>query len=324
MVAKGRYEWTDVLPEKWITPQDDPGTEEGGPWLKERDPEWTPPEFEVRVSPTRDRENPGLHRLFARVPPTKTGVRAFAKKWGQLGRRAGLRFKPGQGYAESLAYWQQEIDAMARLVGLWELVRTGDHQGLAPFVRWTTLPEQWGARPRRVSVCLALKDGQLDPQRAEEAAEKVELICPTDREQPDLTRKLRPYRASAEILACEHEEHPYRAELFADWPEGDLLGPARYYLHAAVNGYLAGHVNPIVPLPDTQAKVDFWFVPDTLLANLYVLFAMELSGQLLAPKECKAEDCRRVFIPASTKQEYCTSMCRVRADAHRRRARLKK
>jgi hypothetical protein len=120
-------------------------------------------------------------------------------------------------------------------------------------------------------------------------------------------------------LACEHEEHSYRADLFADWKEGDCVGPARYFLHSEVNKQLAGHVNPVITLPDSKGAVGLWFVPDTLLASLYVLFALELGGQLQEPRECAAKDCLKVFVPASSKQEYCTSKCRVRADAHRRR-----
>jgi|GEM_PF-5900340 len=319
-VAADGYRFVRQLPAGWLTPEGDPGDPKKGPWLLERLPVWLPPEG--RPASAKDRQNPGLHRIFAGVSPTEKGVRAFAKKWGQLGRRSGLVFGIGQGYGESLAYWQRELDAMKRLIGLWELVRAGDQESLAPYVRFRTHDLPWGANPRDVSIYLALSDGKLDPEGADILAEKVELVCQTDREQPPESSELELHHGSVRLFACEHEEHPYRAELFADWKEGDLVGPARYFLHDEVNRRLAGHVNPVVAFPDSQGIADFWFVPDTLLASLYVFFAQELAGQLLSVKECAAEDCRKVFVPASAKQEYCTSMCRIRADAHRRRQRL--
>lgn len=303
-VAKDGYVWVPELPEDWMTPDTDPGQ---GPWLRERLPTFMPAEF--RDPRSRDRQNPGLHRLFASVADNETAIRAFAKKWGQLGRKSGLVLGSG-GYAESLSYWRRELDHMKRLIGLWELVRKKDAEALSPYVRWTD-------QPRQVSIYLALREGQLDPDGAQALANSLELVCPTDRPQPSplLTR----WRGVAAIVACEDEEHLYRTDWFADWEEGDRLGPARYFLHAEVSKQLAGHVNPVITPPDSKGTACLWFVPDTLLASLYVLLALELGGQLLEPQECAAADCRKVFVPASSKQKYCTSMCRVRADAHRRR-----
>lgn len=320
-VAEDGYRFVRQLPAGWLTPEGDPGDPKKGPWLLERLPVWLPPEG--RPASAKDRQNPGLHRIFAGVSPTEKGVRAFAKKWGQLGRRSGLVFGIAQGYGESLAYWQRELDTMKRLIGLWELVRKDDKEGLAPYVRRRTHPQPGRTTSRDVSIYLALREGELDPEGALLLAEKVPLVCMADRPQPPDPPELELHHGLARIFACDDEEHPYRAEFFDDWEEGDLVGPARYFLHDEVNRHLAGHVNPIVTMPDEKGVVDFWFVPDTLLASLYVFFAQELGGQLLSVKECAAEDCRRVFVPASAKQEYCTSMCRIRADAHRRRQRLK-
>jgi len=310
-VAKDGYKWVPELPEKWVKPDTDPGE---GPWLRERLPTFMPQENAVRHPSSRDRQNPGLHRLFASVADSETAIRAFAKKWGQLGRQYGLALGAG-GYAESLSYWRRELDQMKRLIGLWELVRAKNAEALSPYVRWTD-------QPRQVSIYLALKDGQLDADGAQVLADNLELVCPTDRAQPPLSPLLASRRGAAEIVACEHDEHLYHADMFADWRDGECLGPARYFLHMVVNRQLAGRVNPVITLPDKRGAVGLWFVPDTLLAGLYVLFALELWGQLLEPRECLAEDCRKVFVPASTKQKYCTSMCRVRADAHRRRQKM--
>jgi hypothetical protein len=307
-VAKDGYAWVAKRPEESTIPDTDPGE---GPWLRERLPTFMPPENAIRDPSSRDRQNPGLHRLFASLDGNETGIRAFAKKWGQLGRKSDLELGAG-GYAESLSYWRRELDHMKRLIALWELVRTRNEEALSPYVRWTP-------QPRQVSIYLALREGKLDPDGAQALVNSLQLVCPSDQPRPPLLAR---WRGIAEIVACGVEEHPYDANLLADWTDGEGRGPARSFLHAEVNRQLKGHVDPVITLPDKEGAVGLWFVPDTLLASLYVFFALELGGQLLEPRECLAEDCRKVFVPASTKQRYCTSMCRVRADAHRRRQKM--
>jgi len=140
LVAKDGYMWTTELPEGWLQPESGSGLSTEGPWLRERLPPFVPPEVKVKAPLRRDRVNPGLHRLFASLTPTEKDVLGFARKWGQLGRRQGLVLGFG-GYTESLPYWQREIETMQRLILLWELVRTGNREELASYVRWQTNPE---------------------------------------------------------------------------------------------------------------------------------------------------------------------------------------
>jgi hypothetical protein len=312
LVAKDGYTWTDEPPEGWLQPEGDSDLSQG-PWLRERLPAFMPPEVQVKAPLRRDRVNPGLHRLFASLQPTERDVLSFARKWGQLGRRQGLVLGYG-GYAESLPYWQREIETMQRLILLWELVRTGNSEELASYVRWQT-------NPRQVRIDLALQYRRLHDEGARRRAERVKLTCPADRPSVEQSLSDDLPQGVSELLACGHEEHLYRSDLLGEW-NGDLIRPARYYIHQEVNKHLEGRVNPVVTTPDERGSVELWFVPDTLLASLYVLFALELSDQLLPVQICKAKDCQKVFVPASAKQRYCTNTCRIRTDAKRRRGKL--
>jgi hypothetical protein len=311
LVAKDGYYWVPELPKDWAHPKEDPGSPQEGPWLKERTPSFMPREVQPKTPLKRDRVNAGLHRLFADLEPSEKGVLRFTKKWGQLGRKQGLVLGSA-GYAESLPYWQHEIETMKALIALWELVRTKDRKALASYVRWHSGPGQ-------VSIYLALREGTLHPEGARQLWERTTFTCPQDRRDPAHPARVTSPQGTAELLACDHEEHRYKTEFLADWKDGDVIAPARYYLHLEVNRHLEGHVSPVISTPDKDGKVEFWFVPDTLLASLYVLFALELSDQLLPSQICRATDCRKVFVPATAKQKYCSGTCRIRADAQRRR-----
>jgi hypothetical protein len=315
LVAKDGYYWVPELPKDWVHPKEDPGAPQEGPWLRERAPAFMPREVRAKAPLKRDKVNAGLHRLFASLEPSEKDVLRFAKKWGQLGRKQGLVLGSA-GYAESLPYWQDEITGMQRLISLWELVRAEDVQALASYVRWQH-------RPRQVRIDLALREGKLHAEGARRRSERVKLTCPTDgTDLPQLVPPDLPEGIS-ELLACDHKEHEYGTEFLADWTDGDVIAPARYYLHLEVNRHLEGHVSPVISTPDAGGKVEFWFVPDSLLASLYILFALELSDQLLPSRICRATDCRKVFVPATAKQKYCSGTCRIRADAQRRRGKAR-
>jgi hypothetical protein len=309
-VATDGYYWTEELPAGWERPGDDPGLEEQGPWLRERLPSWMPPELDLEA-PLKKRQKPGLHHGFAALHPEEKDILAFAGKWGHLGRQLGSRYT--RGYAESLPYWRQEIETMQRHLALWELVKRKDVLRLSSFVHWRE-------NPRQVRIDLAFREGELNREGARRLAEGTPLTCPNDRPSASGSSSPLPGDAS-EILACGHEEHPYREWLLETWEKGDVVEPARYYLHLEVNRHLEGHVSPSLTTPDKEGQVDLWFVPDTLLASLYVLLALEVSDQVLPARMCVATDCRRAFVPASAKQKYCTNACRIRADAQRRRRR---
>jgi hypothetical protein len=310
-VATDGYCWTKELPQGWEHPQDDPGSEEVGPWLRERLPSWMPPELDLEA-PLKKRQRPGLHHFFAELAPVEKDITLFAKKWGHLGRRVGSAY--ARNYAESLPYWQRETETMQRHLALWELIKNKDALRLSSFVRWRE-------KPRQVRIDLAFRDGELNREGARRLADGRQLTCPHDLPGGSGSSLASLPGDVSEILACGHEEHPYREWLFEAWEKGDVIEPARYYLHGEVNRHLEGRVSPLLTTPSKEGRVDLWFIPDTLLASLYVLLALEVSDQVLLPRMCVATDCRRAFVPTSAKQKYCSNACRIRADAQRRRRR---
>lgn len=104
--------------------------------------------------------------------------------------------------------------------------------------------------------------------------------------------------------------------VFERWREGELVEPARYALHAAVNGYLAGHVSPsLLPL---ERRGDIVFKADALLAAIYMQFALELSGWGSRAKLCRG--CGMRFTPLRASQVYCDKNCKNRAYWQRKKS----
>jgi hypothetical protein len=99
--------------------------------------------------------------------------------------------------------------------------------------------------------------------------------------------------------------------LLERWMFDDTVEPARYYVHREVNKKLRGHVNPQV-LAYVDTGYNIVFIPDSLLAALYVLFALELAGGIpqatCAYKRCPTR--KQTFVPQRTNQIYCSGKCR--------------
>lgn len=115
----------------------------------------------------------------------------------------------------------------------------------------------------------------------------------------------RPGPAWFKTLASEND--PTTAELLERWRYGDVVGPAGYYVHLKVNDRLRGHASPVV-LPFRKGEI-FMF-PDSLLAAVYTLFAMELSGRQRPAIICHG--CDKYFIPKHGRQQFCEEACRKR------------
>jgi hypothetical protein len=87
-----------------------------------------------------------------------------------------------------------------------------------------------------------------------------------------------------------------------------------------VNERLRGHVNPHIRPPDVDEGYRVVFIPDSLLAALYVLFALEVakSKDDAPPRVCA--NCQEVFAPSRRDQQYCSGRCRSNASYHRVKA----
>ena len=129
-----------------------------GPWLVR------PDSLYVRQYPPLAVSN--LHRRFARTEPIAESILAFADKYGLLGHGSWLgdsdSSNQGMVIGESVAFWKEEIERMARLISLWELIMSGGRSELSHLIEWT--PQ--GA-PQQVRLYLVDVDGKLRPDLAQ-------------------------------------------------------------------------------------------------------------------------------------------------------------
>ncbi len=83
-------------------------------------------------------------------------------------------------------------------------------------------------------------------------------------------------------------------EILTSWKTGLSIAPARQYVSAAISERLHGHVHPTILAPHGT----LCFQPDSLLAALYVLFALEVAGQSKPQRICAF--CGIAFTPKRT------------------------
>ena len=89
---------------------------------------------------------PGLFRVFADTEPSRDGIKAFADRFGPLGRRPRQRDPAHDqrnakgvplGTGEPLAAWSDEILMMRLAIDIWEAARNGDVGRLERVIFWT-------------------------------------------------------------------------------------------------------------------------------------------------------------------------------------------
>lgn len=108
---------------------------------------------------------------------------------------------------------------------------------------------------------------------------------------------------------------PHTAALTEHWGMGESI-PTSRYLYALVSDRMRGHVHPTI-LPFEERRI--FHVPDSLVAALYVVFALELSGQSLPARTCAAADCLKRYVPSGGKSRFCSDTCRKRTHARQKR-----
>jgi hypothetical protein len=224
---------------------------------------------------------PNLHRQFGKTKLSLPAARRFANRYGWLGHHTvGLIHATSSSdtvqLGESWGYWQREIEEMARLLELWDLVR---HAELTHHVGLLSRLVRWHGEPYSVFLIRMSQSGR----------QWLDLIATARR--------------------------PADHELLARWKPNSLVEPVRYYVYDKVNERMRGHVSPVV-LPYWHGE--FRMFPDCLLGTLYLLFALELSGQSHAPMICQG--CGAYFVPHHGLQRYHDNRCRQRAYHARARA----
>jgi hypothetical protein len=113
-----------------------------------------------------------------------------------------------------------------------------------------------------------------------------------------------------EIAAMGQTLEAWDRQQASDGPADDVRGD--------VNARLRGHVHPRL-LPPGAGEYRIVFTPDSLLAALYVLFALEVAKD--EPRRvCAYKACGQVFTPRRRNQHYCSDSCRRNASYHRVKA----
>ena len=252
---------------------------------------------------------PNLHRRFAWIEPTVESILAFANEYGLLGHALWLGDPDSNDQAmlvgESLGFWQKEIERMARLMALWNLVKGGRQRELSHLVQWTP-----PGKPQQVRLYLVVVGRELRPDLSQWMRQ-----CPGEFRDDVRQNGDRAGRVTyCEVTVLAHEENGSDVELLERWKHGDPVEPARYFVHREVNNLLRGHVSPAV-LPFRKGEI--FFFPDCLLSSLYTQFMLELSGRNRPAMLCERPGCGRYFEPMHGRQKYCNKPCQQLAYYYR-------
>lgn len=223
---------------------------------------------------------PQLFREFARLAPSHNleQYAAFASKWGHLGYDTVLHYpnlsKQPLNVGESRDIWDRETAAASLLLHVHDAVSRRDTTLLSEMIVWNDQ-----------AVAFQVPNTWNDPLG----------------QQP----------GSWSVIA--HRSVQSQRELLGRWKVGDLIEPARYYVHKEVNDKLKGRVSPAV-LPFRRGEIAFF--PESLLASLYLLFALELSGRR---QQVECQGCGEYFTPGRANQRYHNDRCRKTAFNSRQR-----
>lgn len=278
-----------------------------GPWLVPASGESVPKVRPVDV--LNDPRRSGFHRTFASLADGQEARRwdkvlRFANHYGHLDSenlfwlvrtRSGL--SPISIEGEAWRAWELAIFHAATVVHLWDMVKWKD-RSLASLVRYWNPPEatiECIYRNRRLYAefpergPLAGNDGwrggagfihqpiRLDPQTSI-------AQLPADED-----------RASSGFLRLAVEA-------------------ARLVIYQEVERHLSRKVAPVI---SNEGSPDFWHIPLTLHAAVYLHLAREITGRTRGLIQCENPRCARHFEPAHGAQKYCEASCRKQADHYR-------
>jgi hypothetical protein len=286
-VAVDGYVWDEKLGAiPPVAKNKKPRRHDRGPWLR---PANSAPNSIARVYPVL-RKPRVLTDFFALSDdPTLDRIRIFANKWGMLTTgemRSGRHLTNGWITAESHWDWQVALLDFRILWQTWVAVRTLLHGDSQPTVAqrdaWRLLRRR--IRWRNGNASVGYQADQAD------GGVRMKLIAAAG----------------------------YREELLEDFRSGDLVGPARYYVHRELTERLSGKVNLVVGFTggsfnDTLIR----YSPSDLHTAIYVHFALDVAGAQRYERVC--ESCGHPFLPGRKDQRFCGKACRERAGYHRRK-----
>ena len=223
-----------------------------------------------------------LHRNFAEVPPERESILVFANEYGRLGGKKEIEVeilhpRNPEGHirvtGESFKAWRKEIDEIGKAIRAWDTVASDEGE---------TLP---------LLFCDACREFYFDQAQADEGE----------------------FNGDTEAGFIDYETLPpeYREQISL----GDFFHPAVFYVTNAVERHLTSSLLllDITPSPNEKDKLRTSVAPDSLLAAMWCLFAVEIQQGV---KYQKCRQCGKWFLQDATAgrpRMYCSDTCRVRA-----------
>jgi hypothetical protein len=130
------------------------------------------------------------------------------------------------------------------------------------------------------------------------------------------------YRARCEVAGAQTERSRVLTTPDGGWPKlvgheslGERANAAAYLVHLQISENLVGKVDAVV-LPYRGSVLRF--LPNSLLGALWLLFALEVSGE--AARQIPCRHCSAPFAPRRRDQRYCSKRCKDNAGYHRGKA----
>lgn len=256
---------------------DESGMDSTSPWFKL-------PEAGSHVTRYFPLHKAELHRKFGGLYDDKSIIE-FANRYGLLGKTVFLMPHSGGGVVmgESLERWRYESRAMGVLLAIWDMMQKKDAGKLGQIIIWP------GTNDHVLLRLLSVSDESQKRWVVTQHKGKGYV--------PGLV---------TEVLASPQ----INPELLKRWQRGMPIEPAKYYVYHKVNERLKGCVAPQI-LPFLKDRI--YLFPDSLLAALWVLFLMELTGSVRL-RQCDLQECGKWKEVKVTRDSfYCSNTCRQKA-----------
>jgi hypothetical protein len=106
--------------------------------------------------------------------------------------------------------------------------------------------------------------------------------------------------------------------LLTRWHKGDLKGPALYYLSFEADKRL---FNTLTPKMLVSQDCEIYFLPDTLLAVIWLMFFWEISGRT---RFIQCPGCGEYFDVRDPRAIFCSTRCRMRIYRKRNTQKVKR
>jgi hypothetical protein len=229
-----------------------------------------------------------LYRTLAAASPTPKGILEFARQYGPLGEGVEEITEMPDGslrFVEPLRAWRNAIGWLSEAVRLWDLVQKGDSATLSKVIRWDGNKT---VRYRATKVFWSQvrgTDKELPPDQ-QGFLDELNTIAGTN----------------------------FHPEIFATFPVGDVIGPARYFVLQLVNAYLETTAQPGLLWDNKHKRILLRNYPLSLLGAIFLQFSTAiLSGR--ETRTCMV--CQRYFevtaLASRNDRLTCSNRCRVRA-----------